>query len=59
MKELLYQVRRYERTTKINAPKDGHKDKSRFEGFSKPQDSKKDDTSDRAANQWEQERSKR
>lgn len=35
---------------RVNAPKDGHKDKSRFEGSSKPQDSKRDSKSDRAAN---------
>ena len=50
MNELLHQVRRYERTAKVNAPKDGHKDKSRFEGSSKPQDSKRDSKSDRVAN---------
>ena len=43
-------VRRYERTAKINAFKDEHIDKSRSEGSSKSQDSKKDNKSDRAAN---------
>ena len=47
MNELLHQVQRYERTAKVNAPKDGHKDKSRFEGSSKPQDSKRHSKSER------------
>ncbi len=50
MHELLHQVHRYEKTARTHAQKDGHKDKSRSEGSTKPQDSKKDNKSGRAAN---------
>ena len=50
IRELLHQVRRYEKTAGIHTQKDGQKDKSRPEGSTKPQASKKDNESDQTAN---------